>query len=95
MNALLAWIISKRGTQMQSPEHYKSTVLMDYLISHKIGFAEGNICKYVARWDKKDGIKDLYKARDYLLALIAHEELKQLDRASTQLQYELFPKEQG
>lgn len=68
---------------MQSPNHYQSTVLMDYLISHKIGFAEGNICKYVARWDKKDGLKDLYKARDYLLALIAHEELKQQSTSLT------------
>lgn len=58
-----------------APQHYKDTILMDYLISHKIGFAEGNICKYVVRWDKKDGIKDLYKARDYLNALIAGAEL--------------------
>lgn len=56
------------------PKHYRSTVLMDYLISHNIGFAEGNICKYVARWREKDGLKDLYKARDYLQALITHEE---------------------
>ena len=62
---------------MQSPSHYKSTMLMDYLISHDIGFAEGNICKYVARWDKKDGLPDLYKARIYLDAIIANAELKQ------------------
>jgi hypothetical protein len=49
---------------------------MDYLISHNIGFAEGNICKYVARWKEKDGLRDLYKARDYLSALIAHEEMR-------------------
>ena len=60
---------------MQSPSHYSDTMLMDYLISHNVGFAEGNICKYVARWDKKDGIRDLYKARDYLQALIAYGEL--------------------
>lgn len=81
MNALFHWIIY--GRNMQSPNHYQSTVLMDYLISHKIGFAEGNICKYVVRWDKKDGLKDLYKARDYLLALIAHEELKQQSTSLT------------
>lgn len=58
------------------PKHYGSTVLMDYLISHNVGFAEGNICKYVARWREKDGLKDLDKAKVYLEALIKHEELK-------------------
>ncbi|HMU99081.1 MAG TPA: DUF3310 domain-containing protein [Chitinophagales bacterium] len=62
---------------MISPSHYKDTILMDYLISHNVGFAEGNICKYVARWKAKGGINDLYKARDYLNALIAFEEMEQ------------------
>lgn len=61
---------------MQSPDHYRDTILMDYLISHDVGFAEGNICKYVARWKEKDGLADLKKARNYLDALIAYEELK-------------------
>ena len=61
---------------MVPPTHYKSTMLMDYLISHNIGFAEGNICKYVARWREKDGMADLYKARVYLEALITYEEIK-------------------
>lgn len=59
---------------MHSPNHYKDTALMDLLIDRQVPFAEGNIIKYVFRWRQKDGIKDLYKARDYLLALIAHEE---------------------
>jgi hypothetical protein len=58
------------------PTHYSDTQLMDYLISHNIPWAEGNICKYVARWRGKDGVRDLYKARDYLNALIAHEEMR-------------------
>lgn len=49
---------------------------MDLLIEKKVPFAEGNIMKYVFRWQEKDGIKDLYKARDYLNALIAHQELE-------------------
>jgi len=60
---------------MQSPTHYKDTKLMDLLIEKNVAFAEGNIMKYVYRWKEKDGIKDLYKARDYLNAIIAHEEL--------------------
>lgn len=59
---------------MESPKHYKDTKLMDLLIEKKVPFSEGNVIKYVFRWREKDGIKDLYKARDYLNALIAHEE---------------------
>lgn len=59
------------------PKHYSDTRLMDLLISRKIPWSEGNIMKYVFRWREKDGIKDLYKARDYLNALIAHEEVQQ------------------
>jgi hypothetical protein len=61
---------------MISPQHYKDTKLMDLLIEKQVPFAEGNVMKYVFRWQEKDGIKDLYKARDYLQAIIAHEELK-------------------
>lgn len=68
---------------MQSPTHYKDTRLMDLLIDRDVPFAEGNIMKYVFRWKEKDGLKDLYKARDYLNALIAHEELKQQSTSLT------------
>lgn len=60
---------------IQSPNHYKDTKLMDLLIEKNVPFAEGNVMKYVFRWQDKDGIKDLYKARDYLNAIIAHAEL--------------------
>lgn len=62
---------------MHPPKHYEDTKLMDLLIEKRTPFAEANIMKYVYRWDKKDGIKDLYKARDYLAALIAYAELTQ------------------
>ena len=60
---------------MKSPNHYGDTKLMDLLIEKRVPFAEGCIMKYVFRWEEKDGIKDLYKAKDYLTALIAKEEL--------------------
>jgi len=63
---------------MQSPSHYKDTQLMDLLIDRQVPFAEGNIMKYVFRWREKDGLRDLYKSRDYLNALIANEELKEV-----------------
>lgn len=71
---------------MQSPKHYADTKLMDLLIEKNVPFAEGNIMKYVYRWKEKDGIKDLYKARDYLNAVISHEELK-VDSIDKHLMY--------
>ena len=58
-----------------TPQHYKDTKLMDLLIEKNVGFAEGNIIKYVYRWKQKNGIEDLHKAKTYLDALIAYEEL--------------------
>ena len=62
-----------------NPNHYKledGTDSMDWL--RKIldkqafrGFLEGNIQKYLIRYKKKNGLDDLYKARDYLGRLIA------------------------
>lgn len=60
---------------MQSPNHYGDTKLLDLLIEKDVPFTEGNIMKYVYRWRQKDGLKDLYKALNYLNALIAYEEL--------------------
>ena len=59
-----------------APNWYKDTDLMDLLIRKEVPFAEGNIMKYVYRWKLKDGLKDLYKARDYLNALITAEEIQ-------------------
>lgn len=61
---------------MQSPAHYKDTKLMDLLIERRVPFAEANIMKYVFRWREKDGLRDLHKARVYLDALIAYEEMR-------------------
>lgn len=77
---------------MQSPTHYGDTRLMDLLIDKQVPFAEGNIMKYVFRWKEKDGLKDLYKSRDYLNAIIANEELKQIgNTGSNFMQSSVFP----
>tara|TARA_R110000868_G_C10524666_1_gene733422 strand:+ start:374 stop:613 length:240 start_codon:yes stop_codon:yes gene_type:complete len=53
------------------PEHYNRGVEMwDYAHSHNLDFFEGNIVKYVTRWKTKNGIEDLYKAKQYLDKLI-------------------------
>ena len=61
-----------------SPNWYKDTDLMDFLVKKQVPFAEGNIMKYVYRWRLKDGLRDLYKARDYLNAVIANAELREI-----------------
>ena len=76
---------------MQSPTHYGDTRLMDLLIDKQVPFAEGNIMKYIFRWREKDGLKDLYKSRDYLNAIIASEELKQVGNTGSNMQSSLFP----
>ena len=42
----------------------------DFISSNELGFAEGNIIKYVVRYAEKGGVVDLRKARWYLERLI-------------------------
>ena len=59
-----------------SPSHYKGGIeCWDYIISHDLGYLEGNIIKYITRAGKKDGestLDDLLKAKAYLTKLIAN-----------------------
>ena len=52
--------------------HYKGKSIQpwDYISSNRLGYLEGNIIKYVSRWQDKGGIEDLRKARHYLDKLI-------------------------
>ena len=43
---------------------------IDYIDSHAFDFVEGNIIKYVTRYQHKNGTEDLKKARWYLDRLI-------------------------
>jgi hypothetical protein len=43
---------------------------IDYIISNKLGFCEGNVVKYVSRWKEKGGLSDLLKAKHYIEFLI-------------------------
>lgn len=64
--------------------HYKDCALqpIEYIFANGIGFAEGNVIKYVSRWRAKNGVEDLRKARHYLDLLIEHEE--RADRGLTE-----------
>lgn len=52
-------------------DHYKTPIqTWDFIHANDIGFLAGNVIKYMARYKKKDGLKDLQKARHYLDKLI-------------------------
>ena len=58
--------------------HYKVHKVQpwDAILDWGLGFLDGNVVKYMARWRHKDGLKDLYKARHYLDKMIEVEEAK-------------------
>jgi len=58
------------------PDHYPQAIdVIEFCQSNSIGFAEGNVIKYVLRHDKKNGLEDLLKAQEYLRRLIEQYEL--------------------
>ena len=61
------------------PEHYCAGFEiepLDFIVENQLDFLEGNIIKYISRYDQKGGVKDLKKARFYLDKLIARETQK-------------------
>lgn len=61
-----------------TPSHYAFDEgvieCIDYIESHAFDFVEGNIIKYVTRYQHKNGTEDLKKARWYLDRLIKRSE---------------------
>lgn len=55
--------------------HYKDMAIQPAEFIHKngIGYMEGAVIKYLARWRNKNGLEDLKKARHYLDLLIEME----------------------
>tara|TARA_R100000781_G_scaffold534_2_gene875 strand:- start:424 stop:744 length:321 start_codon:yes stop_codon:yes gene_type:complete len=49
---------------------------IEYIESHAFDFLEGNVIKYVTRYEQKNGLEDLKKASWYLNRLIKREEGK-------------------
>ena len=57
-----------------SPKHYSQFKIepFDFIHENGLGFAEGNVIKYVCRWREKNGIEDLEKAMRYIQLLIVY-----------------------
>lgn len=52
--------------------HYQNKAIQpwDYIVSNRLGYLEGNVVKYISRWQDKGGRQDLEKARHYLDKLL-------------------------
>jgi|TARA_B100000929_G_scaffold247287_1_gene205967 hypothetical protein len=64
-----------------NPPHYTQGTIdcIDYIIDKDLNFLEGNIVKYVTRWQMKNGLEDLHKAQWYLTKLINEQMKNELD----------------
>lgn len=63
---------------IENPDHYARWKIepLQFLMENGVDFVRGNIIKYIMRYDSKDGLDDLIKARTYLNRLIAQVEGK-------------------
>ena len=55
------------------PAHYARFAIepLDFIKANNFNFLVGNVIKYVCRYDAKNGLEDLRKAREYLDHIIA------------------------
>ena len=58
-----------------NPDYYKGYEIqpIDYIMKNNLGFCEGNVVKYISRWNKKGGTEDLRKAIRYIEILLDDE----------------------
>jgi len=64
------------ATTMQvGGNHYKNMKIqpIDYIQANDLGFCAGNVVKYVSRYQSKNGVEDLRKAKHYIDLLIEAE----------------------
>jgi hypothetical protein len=71
-NRRRALLFANPLTAQVGGDHYKDMAIqpVQFIHANGIGYFEGNVIKYVARWRKKNGIADLEKARHYIDLLI-------------------------
>ena len=63
--------MTKANDRQVGGTHYKSKIQhWDWVISNNLSYLQGQITKYVARYDKKHGLEDLKKAQHFLEKLI-------------------------
>jgi len=70
--------LQTKEEQITKPKHYQGLGItpLDYITANELDFIEGNIIKYVSRYQFKGGLNDLLKAQTYLEKLIEKERNK-------------------
>jgi len=69
-------IVEKSNEDLiKNPNHYEGFGIspLEYITANELDFIEGNIIKYVSRYQSKGGVNDLLKAQTYLEKLIERE----------------------
>lgn len=58
----------KKIDAVEAPLHYVNLPIQPrvFIIKNDLGYAEGNVIKYMCRWRAKGGEEDLKKARQYI-----------------------------
>ena len=63
--------------EVTNPKHYDKVGFaiqpIEYITKNELDFLEGNVIKYVSRYQHKGGVNDLLKARTYIDFLIERE----------------------
>ena len=76
----IKWSAPSTEGDMRTPDHYDLPIQpVDYIIQNRLGFCEGNVIKYISRWQSKNGRADLLKAKHYIDILIAQLDKDSLD----------------
>ena len=57
---------------------------IDFVEDQQLGYHEGNIIKYISRWQYKGGVLDLFKAGWFLMRLIQFEQRRLLAIEATE-----------
>lgn len=71
--------MSKANERQVDGNHYSQEDGLqhwDYVVAQNLDYFQGQITKYVTRWKKKNGLKDLQKAQHFLEKYIEVESLK-------------------
>lgn len=56
------------------PNYYGSQIdVIEFVQANNLDFMQGNVIKYVTRYKSKNGIEDLYKAKEYIDRIIQKE----------------------
>jgi hypothetical protein len=65
-----------KQVDVEKQSHYTRFVIqpMEFVGVNRLTFLQGNVIKYVCRFDAKNGLEDLKKARHYLDKIIELEE---------------------